>query len=255
MHEKNALSGRERRVKPLRPLLIIKTGSTFPALARKRGDFEDWIVAGLGLAPGQCIIANVEKGTALPEPATVGSVIITGSHAMVTEQRDWSEKTAVWLKKAVLLQIPVLGICFGHQLLAHAFGGTVGDNPEGLEAGTVDIILDRGSSENDPLFSGLPGSFKAQACHRQTVVALPDGAVSLASSSQDRYQAFALNSCAWGVQFHPEFDREIAETYLAQCRDLPGGQKSGQGKQSCHATPLAATLLNRFAALHGHGAR
>ncbi len=124
-----------------KPILIIKTGSTYPSLAKHKGDFEDWILAGLGIDPARAQIVDVTRGAALPEPAALSGVVITGSHAMVTEKRPWSERAAVWLKGAVEAQTPVLGICYGHQLLAHAFGGQVADNPRGRDIGTVEFTL------------------------------------------------------------------------------------------------------------------
>ena len=58
---------------------------------------------------------------------------------MVTEHREWTECAAWWLRGAVERKIPTLGICYGHQLLAYALGGEVGDNPNGLEAGSEKI--------------------------------------------------------------------------------------------------------------------
>ncbi|MEZ4555438.1 MAG: gamma-glutamyl-gamma-aminobutyrate hydrolase family protein [Caldilineaceae bacterium] len=57
---------------------------------------------------------------------------MTGSHSMVTDRAAWSERSADWLRAVVAAEWPVLGICFGHQLLAHAWGGVVGP---GIEMG------------------------------------------------------------------------------------------------------------------------
>src|SRR3546814_4405831 len=81
---------------------------------------------------------------------------------MVTERRDWSEATAAWLREAAHAGVPVFGICYGHQLLAHALGGEVGDNPNGRKMGTVAVDL-LPAAADDPLFAGLPDRFLAQA--------------------------------------------------------------------------------------------
>jgi len=111
---------------------------------------------------------------------------------------------AAWVPLIVDAGIPVLGICFGHQLLAHAFGGKVDFNGKGREIGTVDINVNS-SGKNDILFGSIPLRFPANVSHKQSVLTLPDGAVSLAYNGHDSNHAFRLGRCAWGVQFHPEF--------------------------------------------------
>ena len=60
------------------------------------------------------------KGHPLPPPADCRAVVITGSHAMVTDNRPWSVKVANWIPMLVNYEVPFLGICYGHQLLAQA---------------------------------------------------------------------------------------------------------------------------------------
>lgn len=235
-----------------RQFFILKTGSTIPALARRRGDFEDWIIAGLGLERlnGAVQIVNVEAGEhLLTGYAQVGGIVVTGSHAMVTQHHPWSEASAAWLAGAVAQRIPTLGICYGHQLLAHALGGQVGDNPLGIEVGTEQIRLLPAAAQ-DPLFAGLPDPLPAHVAHLQAVLALPPGAVPLAEGRRARHQAFVVGGCAWGVQFHPEFDAEVTRAYLEY--DRPDLERERQDlaalDRQVQETPAAASLLRRFAA-------
>ena len=69
---------------------------------------------------------------------------------MVTQHLQWSERIAEWLPEAAERQIPTLGICYGHQLLAYALGGKAGNNPQGPEFGTVDVHLTK-KAQNDLL--------------------------------------------------------------------------------------------------------
>lgn len=232
----------------MKPLLIIKTGEKIPSLAAIPGDYEQWIVAGMGLEPAQSITVN--RGEVLPLHESVSAVVITGSGSMVTERAPWMEATAAWLREAVARQLPLLGICFGHQLLAYALGGRVDYNPAGVEVGTVAITLTAAAAE-DPLFSGLPARFSAQVSHRQSVVALPPGAKLLATSDMEPHQAFAIGPCAWGVQFHPEFDERIIPHYIDSYREQlqSEGRETGMLLQQVGATPQSASLLPRFAAI------
>jgi GMP synthase (glutamine-hydrolysing) len=163
-------------------------------------------------------VVRVFRGESLPEPETVPGVIITGSSAMVTDRELWSENTARWLARAVALDKPVLGICYGHQLLAHALGGEVRHNPRGREIGTVDVKLNS-NAKADPLFGRFSELLHLPVSHLQSVVRLPPRASVLATTALDPHQVIRYGALAWGVQFHPEFDANIVRAYIDAARD------------------------------------
>ncbi len=231
-----------------RTLLIIKTGSAIPDLVARRGDFEDWIAQGLGLSRAAMTTVDVTKGEALPSPKDVSGVVISGSHAMVTEHHAWSERTAQWLSDAVPTGVPILGICYGHQLLAYALSGEVGDNPNGREFGTVDVHL---HANGDPLFTGFSSPIQVHVGHTQVVLTLPHGARTLAASAMDPHAALAFAPHVWGVQFHPEFDADITRAYIRAYADLlrSEGQDPAQLLTTCYDTPVGPALLRQFAQL------
>ncbi len=228
------------------PFLIVQTGTPVAPM-RRHGGFPHWIRVAAGLPPQDAVVVDVEAGQALPDARAFAGVIVTGSAAMVTERRDWSETSARWLRDAAHAGAPVFGICYGHQLLAHALGGEVGDNPAGREMGTVDIAL-REDARDDALFAGLPPRIKAQATHLQTVLRAPDGAVVLAGSALDACHAFRWGAHAWGVQFHPEFGRTHMRGYVAARREAL--QREGRCVRTLSrkigAAPHARAVLRRF---------
>lgn len=231
-----------------KPILIIKTGSTLPGLSARKGDFEDWISTRMGKQYTFQVI-DVTTGTNLPESENFAGTVITGSPCMVTAHLPWSEMTARWLAKAVDAGLLVLGICYGHQLLAYALGGEVGDNPRGSEYGTT-TITPLGSAFDDTLFKPMSSDFLAQVCHKQTVLILPPGAKLLALSSKDSCQAFVFKS-AWGVQFHPEFDAEVMHYYISHFRQvlIDEGQDADELSAQVRETPVSAALLQNFASI------
>ncbi|MGA2478981.1 MAG: glutamine amidotransferase, partial [Spirochaetia bacterium] len=231
-------------------ILVLKLGDTLPALKARKGDFEDWIVAGLGVAREEVRVVDVPRGDPLPDASEQKGIIITGSESMVTERLEWSERAAEWLRNAVGRGPAVLGICYGHQLLAHALGGVVGNNPKGEELGAVDVALE-GTARDDALLGGLPTRVRVYESHAQSVLKLPQGAVRLASNPWDANQAFRYGAAAWGVQFHPEFDAEVAQAYIEHHRaDLAaGGRDPDELLRAASRDALGGKLLRKFALL------
>jgi GMP synthase (glutamine-hydrolysing) len=234
----------------MRPLLIVKSGRTLPELLARRGDYEDWIAAGVGLDPVRVRVVHAYQDAPLPEPGGLAGVVVTGSSAMVSERAPWSERAAAWLAAAARAGTPLLGICYGHQLLAHGLGGRVARNPRGREIGTIEVTLHE-AARDDALFAALPRRLRVQATHLEAVLELPAGARLLAGSDGDPHQAFAWGERAWGVQFHPEFDADVVRAYLAARREAllaegldPDGLLAAAG-DGAHGR----ALLRRFATL------
>lgn len=152
----------------MKKLVIIKTGDTFPVIAGQLGDFEDWIFQGLSVAKENIQIVDVTKGETLPTVEACKGVVIAGSHDMVTQNFFWSMAIEQWVPDLIHSNIPIFGICYGHQLLAKAMGGIVDYHAGGLEIGTTRIELVQ-EDTSDMLFKGLPKTFTVHVCHSQTV--------------------------------------------------------------------------------------
>jgi GMP synthase (glutamine-hydrolysing) len=241
----------------MQKLYIIKVGTTFSSTLETLGDFDDWIKSALGgtTVPVEVIDAVV-PGITLPDPAECGGVIVTGSHAMVTDNLSWSINIESWIPLLVAAGIPFLGICYGHQLLGRATGGEVGYHPLGSEIGMVEITLAI-DVDNDPLFKGIPAGFSAHTTHAQSVLCLPSSARLLACSTHDPHHAFRVGTAAWGVQFHPEYTEEIMRAYItAQAGSL---RKKGRNVEmllnEVTETPFARQVLTNFAALVNSGSK
>ena len=232
--------------------LLMKTGETLAPLRAQGEDFEDWIRSGLGLSIEETPPVSVHMGDLLPPVSTLAGVVITGSPAMLTDGAAWNLVAVHWLRDALALGLPVLGICYGHQLLAHACGGHVDYHPNGREIGTVPVAL-TAAAFGDALLGGLPSRFLAHTSHSQAVLRLPDSAVLLGASAHDAHQAFRIGERAWGVQFHPEFTARIMRTYV-QVRHAvlrEEGFDVDTLLRDVVETPAASAVLRRFAALCG----
>jgi GMP synthase (glutamine-hydrolysing) len=257
-----------------RTILILKTGETLPPVKALYGDFEDWIAAGLGCHVNDVDVANVYRGRefadSLPEASEISGVVITGSPAMVTERPDWSETSARWVAELVREDgVPVLGLCYGHQLIAHALGGEVGPNPNGREMGTVDVTFSADAFSPDAADARTPereigesfaplfehGVYRGHMSHVESVLRPPPAARVLARTALDPHSVLEFGPRQWGVQFHPEFDRPILQRYVEARREILAaeGLDPDEMIQAAVETPELTGVLRRFARLVAAG--
>jgi GMP synthase (glutamine-hydrolysing) len=234
----------------MRKLLIIKTGTTFPSIRQKHGDFEDYIINQIGIPASDVVTAPVFITKTLPALDDVSAVIITGSHAMVTDRENWSRRLAYWLRNVCGASVPVLGLCYGHQIIADAWGGSVDYHPGGQEVGTVEIELCE-AGKRDPLLGCLPEKFLGHVFHAQTVTGLPPGASLLAKNAFEPHHAFVIHDNIWGVQFHPEFTAAVMLAYVEEeSRALiQAGFAIDKLKDSLMDNSYGQRLLRRFISL------
>ena len=202
----------------MRPLLLIQTGEAPESLLPRFGGFADWFRAAMRLEASRMHVVRVDEGGVLPVPHDVAGAVITGSAAMVTERTAWSDYTAAWIREAMDAALPLFGVCYGHQLMAHALGGEVGWLPAGREIGTQSI------TRNDPVVTdwpdGLLASFPAHTTHRQSVLAAPRGSKTLARSQRDPHQWLRYAPHTLSTQFHPEFTVDVMRAYIAARADV-----------------------------------
>jgi GMP synthase (glutamine-hydrolysing) len=234
----------------MKSLYIIKAGSTFASRVERLGDFEDWIISGLDHLPCPIRVVDAVRGGQLPQHDECAGAVVTGSHAMVTDDLFWSLAIESWIRGIVESSVPFLGICYGHQLLGRATGGRVGYHPLGKEVGTVAVEL-TADGTSDALFDGVPERFPAHATHAQSVLQLPPGAIRLAGNAHEPNHAFRVGRCAWGVQFHPEYTPVVMDAYvMAQKTELASAGRDVDALISGIAeTPGAGMVLKNFASL------
>ncbi len=195
----------------MKPIVVVRCGDAVKEVAARRGEFSSWIQAGVGDAwKGEWLEHDLRTDTTRPAPTSASAFILTGSSSNVTERAAWMIGAEPWLRDLCASGTPVLGICFGHQILAHALGGKVTKNPRGREIGTVAVA----KVADDPLWSGIGDPFAANATHVESVVELPPGAKLLATTSLDPNAAYALGDHVRCVQFHPEIDGDAMRGYI-----------------------------------------
>lgn len=171
-----------------------------------------------------------------PDPENTDAVIVTGSIDSVNDDREYIHATREWLQTA---DVPIFGVCFGHQLIAAAFGGTVARMPE-LELGYRRFTL---GHHDNPLFDGIPEEPIGFLCHEDTVVTPPPNATILASNEYG-VQALQLGETV-SVQFHPEATAEHARNLLTEL-DLPPQSRRRALETVTEANAESALQLHRL---------
>ena len=180
----------------------------------------------------------------LPETTAFDGCLITGSRASVYWDEPWIQDLKSYVSDVVDAGIPVLGVCFGHQLLADVLGGDVESMGE-YEIGYRTVTHD---GEN-ALLSGVDREFTVFTTHSDRVAEAPPGAAVFARNDYGIH-GFRRGS-AFGVQFHPEYDMETAES-VASGKDLPDetmarvldGITAENYSAACEAKTLFANFTN-----------
>lgn len=152
------------------------------------------------------------------DPDVIG-VILSGSPYSVYEERAFKLDFA-----QIRGKYPILGICYGAQLMAYTFGGKV--EPEGTrEYGRANLEF---MEEGNPLLKGFAPNSQVWMSHGDTITKLPEGFRCIASTATVKYAAYAANDeKIWGVQYHPEVFHSIDGTLLLKnfVVDICGGKQ------------------------------
>ncbi|RJT04377.1 type 1 glutamine amidotransferase [Halococcus sp. IIIV-5B] len=184
----------------------------------------------------------------VPDTYDFDAAVVTGSRSSVYWDEPWIDALKGWVRTAVERGMAVLGVCFGHQVLADALGGRVEDMGE-YEIGYREVE----SRAENLLLGDEP--MTVFTTHSDTVTELPPGAVQTAENDYGVH-GFRVNN-AFGVQFHPEYDMETARV-VAGGKDLPGDRiervLDDITEENYTKACEAKTLFGRFTAfVRGNG--
>jgi poly-gamma-glutamate synthesis protein (capsule biosynthesis protein) len=163
---------------------------------------------------------RVDLEEPVPDLRDYDAVIFAGGEYRPEEfEEPIFQAERVRIMEALEADVPILGICLGHQLLAYWLGGDVQRGR--WEFGWLPVEVNK-AGQQDPLFAGLGETFYAFLWHGDQVTRLPEGAVLLASTERCPVQSFRLRDRpVWGVQFNPQYDPEIAEAVIRAAASLP----------------------------------
>jgi GMP synthase (glutamine-hydrolysing) len=177
-----------------RPRLALLVGAHDPANTRR--NFRRELDADL-------VEYHLPEGD-VPREFGFDGAVVTGSRSSVYHDEAWIDATKEWVGEAVERDVPFLGVCWGHQLLADVLGGTVEDMGE-YEIGYREVTR----VGETPLFSSIGDAFTVFTTHSDRVAELPPGADPIAENDYGNH-GFRKDH-VFGVQFHPEYDVDTAQ--------------------------------------------
>jgi len=183
-------------------ITIIETGVVSPKNRALHGSFPQMFERLIGAADASASFATVRlaDGEALPDPAALEAVLITGSPAGVYDDLDWIAPLERFVRAAYNSRTPMAGICFGHQLIAQALGGTVRESEKGWGIGrhVYDVVPGNGVIDGERI--------AIAASHQDQVIEPPAGATTIFHSEFTPHAGILYaNGTALSVQPHPEF--------------------------------------------------
>ena len=195
---------------------ILQTGDVPEALVQRHGEYAPMFEAWLSPAgPGLAFSAYAAHDGEIPaSPVECDAWLITGSKHGVYDDLPWIEPLKEFLRAARAAGRPIVGVCFGHQLLAETLGGRAAKSAKGWGAGVHDYQVVR----RPGWMNGGPDRFAIHAMHQDQVTAIPEDATVLAASPFCRFAMLAYGDPeapdAISIQPHPEFDEDYARALV-----------------------------------------
>lgn len=227
-------------------VLILQTGAVSDPVLSEFGDAKDHFITQkrLQLYDPEVFPIYLDPGAA-PSLKNFQAIIVTGSSSMVDENLAWMRQSVEIMQSAIEQQIPLLGVCFGHQLLGKLCQSQVGPHPQGRHHGTTEIKL----LHHDDIMP-KSSSFSAQISHRDAILTQSPMFKVMAVTDYDPFHAIKVEKSTWGVQFHPEWTIDISRRYVEVREDMLVDNLSEEGYEkivsSLRPSESASTVIDNF---------
>ena len=172
--------------------------------------------------------------------------LISGSRSSVYEEKKWMLSLENFINKLNRNNKPTVGLCFGHQIMAKALGGTVTCAPEGWGIGFARCSVNSGISRKQ---LALPEELTVGVCHRDQVVKLPAGATNIGSTPHCNNFLIQFTPKMIGFQGHPEFEPAYISALIEETKNLLTPQEyfvALQSKRNAPDNQLIRKAITKF---------
>jgi GMP synthase-like glutamine amidotransferase len=179
------------------------------------GDYRDMFDRLLAVQGLEIVPVDACRGE-LPSAAhDFDGYVCTGSRHSAYDDQPWIHELSRFIVDIADAGVPFVGICFGHQVLAHALGGEVRGAESGWGVGPHDTVVERSEPWTEPSLDRL----RLQYMHQDQVVRLPDGANVVGSADHCPIAVLRAGERMLGIQAHPEFPAAYVEALMSSRED------------------------------------
>jgi len=181
---------------------------------------------------------EVHRGQLPQTPAECEAWLCTGSQYSVYDERGWIETLSAFIRQVKEAQSPFVGICFGHQMLAHALGGEVAKSRHGWGVGVLKVEI----LKQEPWMQPPLAEVRIHHMHQDQVQRLPPGAVILGRSDHCEVGMFRVGETMLGIEGHPEFTVAFSEALIRSRAERIGAKRAEEALASLSQPTDAAAV-------------
>lgn len=221
---------------------ILQTGRAADTLREKHGDFPDMMQDMLVGHGFDFQTYPVLDGIFPKDVRECDGWLLTGSRHSAYEKLPWIAQLEVFLRATYAAEVPIVGICFGHQVLAQALGGKVEKFPMGWGVGSTTYEFADGRQE------------VMNAWHQDQIMVRPDDATVVASNTFCTNAALAYGNRAISFQAHPEFTNAFTSDLLEMRRDLLEPALVSAARVACDTLKPSTRIADQIVKFFQHGA-